>query len=353
MAANITQFGRVEFDPMRVPQLARGTDGTDTGKSFENELAEVSRSFDADDRTGELADRERRDEPSVESNDTRSRDDVPARDESPEPTDAPSTPADETTASDTTGPNDSPTVTQAGTDANQIREGEAPVRGTTAGKGAGASSSSFTQSGPTVNPAVSLGTTRTNPAIAAAGAAPAQAATASPSTHQAVPAIRESAATAGKTAATEAPVGYRTLHLPTLQAAEASRDSVFRQIALHLMPDGGEMHVLLDPPQLGELEMKLVVDGDKLRLAVVAERPEVAAMMQKHMAELRQHLQTQGLTVTDADVRARDPHEQAERDANPRGSRHFHQDRSEDDAAAITPRMNRNFITAEGLDFWI
>lgn len=347
MAFNITQFGRVEFDPMSVPSGTVAGSEYSTDESFELELDQATRSFDADGQTGELAQRE------PESSDSKP-EQAPARDESGSRADdgdtkpAPSRRDDAQPAETVEEPTTAPTP--VGANANQIQEGEAPVQGRNAGKGTGSSPSTFS---PDVTFGAATQTATSNLAKHAAATTLATAPVAQTNATQAAPNLREAVSATQKVATAEAPVGYRTLHLPTLTAAEVARDSIFRQIALQLTPDGGEMNVLLDPPQLGELAMKLVVDGDKLRLTVIAERPEVAAMMQKHLAELRQHLETQGLTVTEADVRARDPHEQHQREAARDGSRHANHDEQD---AADTPdlsRMKRGFITAEGLDFWI
>jgi flagellar hook-length control protein FliK len=191
------------------------------------------------------------------------------------------------------------------------------------------------------------GTSATAPAGALGVVAPRNAATLAPG-------LRATAAAADRADVKSAAPGYRTLHLPTLRAAEEARDSIFRQVALRMTDTGGELRVLLDPPELGKLDMHLVVeDGARLRLAVQAERPEVALLLQKHGAELRAQLEEQGFTITGVDVRTGDPRESAERE--PRA----HRD-GITDAAAVDGELDAEpavvsagWITADGLDFWV
>lgn len=150
-----------------------------------------------------------------------------------------------------------------------------------------------------------------------------------------------------------AQAGFRTLGPQNVRLLEMARDSVFKQIAFRLHGGGGEMRVRLDPPQLGELDMHLLVEkGGALRLSITAERPEMAMMLDKHMLELQKALQQSGLQVVHAEVHER------QRDgggAFPSGAESWNgaagAGEPDDGAPAILPR--RGYIHAEGLDFWV
>ncbi len=145
--------------------------------------------------------------------------------------------------------------------------------------------------------------------------------------------------------------GYRMLNKPAVQMAEAARDSVFRQVALRMNGEGGEMRILLDPPELGKLDLQMVVEkGGTVHLSLIAERPELALILEKHMAELRQTLQAQGLSIGNTDVRARDQgqEEQNSNERSPRGEQ-----RDEELGMTATAFGRGGYITAEGLDFWV
>jgi hypothetical protein len=146
--------------------------------------------------------------------------------------------------------------------------------------------------------------------------------------------------------------GYRTDNAASAQLLEHARDSVFKQILMQLNGDGGEMRVRLQPPDLGELDLRLVVEhGNRLSLSIGAERADMTALLQKHLDELKQTLQSAGLEVTDAHVYQRDAH--SARDGGRSGSQTRHDSHDEAaDAAAAMPQLRRSYVTAEGLDFW-
>jgi flagellar hook-length control protein FliK len=149
-----------------------------------------------------------------------------------------------------------------------------------------------------------------------------------------------------------APASYRTVNVATLRAAEAARDSVIKQIALKLGPHGGEMRVRLDPPELGRLDLRMVVEkGAVLQLSIAAERPEVLMMLDKHMPELRNVLSGQGLDLSGAQIEtslARHDHDSGSRSSLGEDTH------GTNDEFETTPSLRRGgYVTAEGLDFWV
>jgi flagellar hook-length control protein FliK len=146
--------------------------------------------------------------------------------------------------------------------------------------------------------------------------------------------------------------GYRTLNKATVQMAEAARDSVFRQIALRMNGEGGEMRVLLNPPELGRLDIHMIVEkSGMVHLSLAAERPELALILEKHVGELKQALEAQGLSIGNTEIRGREEQLQ-DRDGWGKSSSGDEQsDDGEDWTAAAFRRAG--YITAEGLDFWV
>ena len=51
----------------------------------------------------------------------------------------------------------------------------------------------------------------------------------------------------------------------TIAVLQPARDSVFRQILFKLGKDRGEMRVLLDPPEFGQLDLHLQVENARCR----------------------------------------------------------------------------------------
>jgi flagellar hook-length control protein FliK len=115
------------------------------------------------------------------------------------------------------------------------------------------------------------------------------------------------------------------------------------------------MRLRLDPPQLGELDLHLVVEkGSTLRLLVVTERQELRDLLLGGLGELRQKLQEGGLTVAHAEVQTRQ--EARDRGLYQRGADGQRHDSPGDEAAAkAAPARptNTGWFTAHGLDFWV
>ena len=145
---------------------------------------------------------------------------------------------------------------------------------------------------------------------------------------------------------------YRTDNAAQAELIEHARDSVFKQILLQLTGDGGEMRMRLQPPELGELDLRMVVEGgNKLSLTIAAERADLQQLLEKHLDELKQTLQQAGLEVTDAAIQSRS---EFARDQQQR------QQAADDGAAAAaadeaehaSPAVRRVTLGGSGLDFW-
>ncbi|MFN9333801.1 MAG: flagellar hook-length control protein FliK [Planctomycetota bacterium] len=146
---------------------------------------------------------------------------------------------------------------------------------------------------------------------------------------------------------------YRTNNAASAELLAQARDSVFQQILVKLGNDGGgEMRLVLQPPDLGQLDLRLVMDqGNRLSLTIAAERQDMAQLLQRHLDELKQTLQQAGLDVAGAEVQTRSEYERQrrEQDAAPQGA-----------VAAAEPAPTgfsdstrpRGFLRADGLDFW-
>ena len=147
--------------------------------------------------------------------------------------------------------------------------------------------------------------------------------------------------------------GYATRNAKSMQLLEQARDSVFKQILMKLTDGGGEMRMRLSPPDLGQLDLRMTVEGgNKLTLMIAAERNDMAQLLQRHIDELKGTLQENGLEVTGAEVQTREDFERQQSAADA------------DDDASATPSLNdiaedvasapqqRGYITADGLDFW-
>jgi hypothetical protein len=146
--------------------------------------------------------------------------------------------------------------------------------------------------------------------------------------------------------------GYRTSATASAQLLEQARDSVFKQILVKLNPEGGEMSLRLQPPELGELDLHMVVEGgNRLSLSIGAERADLAHLIQRHLDELKQTLERSGLEVTDAQVHTRGDGSRGDRE---QAERHNGAHRGEAPPRQPDIRSRSGgYVTAEGLDFWV
>jgi flagellar hook-length control protein FliK len=146
---------------------------------------------------------------------------------------------------------------------------------------------------------------------------------------------------------------YRTNNAASAELLAQARDSVFQQILVKLGDDGGgEMRLVLQPPDLGQLDLRLVMDqGNRLSLTIAAERQDLAQLLQRHLDELKQTLQQAGLDVAGAEVQTRSEYERQrrEQDAAPQGAVAAAEPAPTSSTDSARPR---GFLRADGLDFW-
>ena len=134
------------------------------------------------------------------------------------------------------------------------------------------------------------------------------------------------------------------------QLLEQARDSVFKQILMKLNSEGGEVRMRLEPPDLGQLDLRMTVEGgNKLSLTISADRQDINSLLQRHLDELKQTLQESGLEITGAEVQTRSEfeHQQAQRDAADGGF--ASNDTTSNDAETIPQPLG--FTAGGGLDF--
>jgi hypothetical protein len=340
----ITVRGRIEMDPLQVPQAASMATGTD---SFEQVLQETVAADEEPAAPPEADAEEPADAPAAA---------VPAE---PRPERAPD---DEppARASAVDSPTDTPVVgTCPGPVAeatDSIRRGE-PGRQETAGKGTDSPRTSSSGSEPLLAAFLHQRAVPTNgPLVAAASTTKVdgvRGVRGADGNGRGALAIAEAKASAAlKTPATAA--SYRTSGAATAELLEQARDSVFKQILMKLDGDRGEMRLRLEPPDLGELDLRLLADGNKLQLAIAAERQDVADLLQRHLDSLQQSLAAAGLELTDASVQTRSEfaRDQQARDARDRLASDASPGESADDDTTSTTPVRHGYVSASGLDFW-
>jgi flagellar hook-length control protein FliK len=339
-----TLRGRVEMDPMAVPLAASMAVGRDD--RFEQVLQDtVAAPTTEATVSGERAEA------------------APAADPAPvdTPADEPRERAEPETRDDPTGAMDDPLATShaaAPTTAevtDHMRRGE-PERQETAGKGP----DSPRTSKPSVEPLLAAVMNHGHQAPAA----PFVVAAASPGI-AAVSGTRTAGETALRGGEVLAPranaplrapgttATYRTDNVAQAQLLDQARDSVFKQILMQLTGDGGEVRMRLEPPELGELDLRMVVEqGNKLSLTIAAERQDLQQLLEKHLDELKQTLQQAGLEVTSAHVQTRGEFAREQQQRQQSGQDGAEAAPTTTKPSATTDLRRAITIGGSGLDFW-
>ncbi len=341
------QFSKLGFDPLSVPVAASGSNAA--SGTFADRLEQASR----------------RAEP------------APARDRQ-EPTETAPTDASLATAAGEARDRDSDAAEdaaiEAGADAateaaasdqattvatsQELPSRESPVRQDDAGEDAGDSLDPLPSRAPLAIPVVAASTSSVvllpGKAPLSSGIAPLQAA--APTSRATVDRLTGPQLSAEfRTVAVEAKAtGYRTLNAAGVAMNEQARDSVFKQILFKLGKEGSEMRVRLDPPELGELDLHMIVDSsNSLRLSIGTERDDLRDLLQGGLDQLKKELQDSGLTVAHAEVHTRQGGDQRSADAFGDAKHPDANGSDADDALQLAASAPKGWYTANGLDFWV
>ena len=71
---------------------------------------------------------------------------------------------------------------------------------------------------------------------------------------------------------------------------------------IHARGDSSSVTVKLHPKELGELQLRMVMDGDQLKVHLHAQSQQVQEVLERHFPRLRDALQEQGVVVEDFQV---------------------------------------------------
>lgn len=90
-------------------------------------------------------------------------------------------------------------------------------------------------------------------------------------------------------------------------------DQVVEAVIERAEAGGGEVSIRLDPPELGEVTIRVITDGDSVRVHIQVERPEAVQLLRNAASALESLLSERGLDLSDVFVGAdqRGPREQS------------------------------------------
>ncbi|MBW2185809.1 MAG: flagellar hook-length control protein FliK, partial [Deltaproteobacteria bacterium] len=73
-------------------------------------------------------------------------------------------------------------------------------------------------------------------------------------------------------------------------------------LTLHSRGDSSSVTVKLHPEELGEIQLRMVMEGDQLKVHLQAQSQQVQEVLERNFPRLRDALQEQGVTVDDFQV---------------------------------------------------
>lgn len=351
----VTQFGRVEFDPLRVPVAANAK--SEAGASFADRLDRLVR----DDADAQAAEVDATQDDAFDSEEHEASIATDDRDEIARDHEQPAEHDSDRGAEDAFRSDDLAAPVAAN---NELPARATAVRHESAGKGADVvleASHRRDVVAPGLSAPTAAGATTVISFAAPAGGATGNAvdgiAAAQKSgsvtraalerLHAEMPQLAQRAV-AGESKT----LGYRTLNAQAVQLNEQARDSVFKQILFKLGKDGGEMRMRLDPPEFGELDLRMTVEnGNSLRLSIGTERADLRDLLLAGLDQLKKELEQSGLTVTHADVHTRQG-DKGDGESFAGSGQDKAQGETEGDASSAAP-ARAGWITAQGLDFWV
>jgi flagellar hook-length control protein FliK len=79
-------------------------------------------------------------------------------------------------------------------------------------------------------------------------------------------------------------------------------DQVLNQLSFNRAGDKNRVVIRLNPQELGEIKLELVMDKDHLKAQMVAQTRQVQEILEKHMPRLQEALQNQGIKVDQIEV---------------------------------------------------
>lgn len=79
-------------------------------------------------------------------------------------------------------------------------------------------------------------------------------------------------------------------------------DQTIQHLNLHARGDSSVVTVKLHPEELGELNIRMVMEGDQLKLQIQAQNQQVREILEQNFPRLRTAMEDQGVTVEDFQV---------------------------------------------------
>jgi flagellar hook-length control protein FliK len=84
---------------------------------------------------------------------------------------------------------------------------------------------------------------------------------------------------------------------PEVRFASANHENIVTSMRADLLPNGGSMHIRLDPPQLGALQVTVQIRDGQITASFETSSDEATRLLGHSLNQLKTVLETQGVTV--------------------------------------------------------
>jgi flagellar hook-length control protein FliK len=104
---------------------------------------------------------------------------------------------------------------------------------------------------------------------------------------------------------------------PEIRFADTNHPQIVTGMRGQLLPDGGTMHIRLDPPELGALQVSVHMENGVMTASFQTSNDEATKLLSHSLAQLKHVLESQGVSVDKLHVTQTPRDQQADND-NPR-----------------------------------
>ncbi len=84
---------------------------------------------------------------------------------------------------------------------------------------------------------------------------------------------------------------------PEVQFATANHDKIITGLKTELLPNGGTMHIRLDPPELGALQVKVSMQDGVMTASFETSNDDATKLLSHSLTQLKHALESQGVSV--------------------------------------------------------
>ena len=160
-------------------------------------------------------------------------------------------------------------------------------------------------------------------------------------------AASDSSQTNGPVAAHQGVIGASKLPPPTeAQFAEINHSKIVSEIQGRLLPNGGSMHIRLDPPELGAIHVHVEVRDGIMNASFETDNDQTVQLLSHSLGSLKTALEAQGMTIEKLHVHQSPRQQQAAGERRQGDSDHAqdHAARQEQQRKEVMRRMWRKLM---------